>query len=41
MSGAWLWPAFVVVTLLEMGLLHWLPIAGEGSGWIAALLLAG
>ena len=41
LSGAWLWPSFVVVTLLEMGLLHWLPIAGEGSGWIAALLLAG
>ncbi len=41
LSGAWLWPTFVVVTLLEMGLLHWLPIAGEGSGWIAALLLAG
>jgi hypothetical protein len=41
MSGAWLWPSFVVVTLVEMGLLHWLPIAGEGSRWIAALLLAG
>lgn len=41
LSGAWLWPAFVVVTLLETMLLHWLPIAGEGSGWIASLLLAG
>ena len=41
LSGAWLWPAFVVVTLLEMALLHWLPIAGEGSRWIAALLVAG
>jgi hypothetical protein len=41
LSGAWLWPAFVVVTLLEMAMLHWLPIAGEGSRWIAALLLAG
>jgi hypothetical protein len=41
MSGAWLWPTFVVITLVEMGLLHWLPVAGEGSGWIAALLLAG
>jgi len=41
MSGAWLWPTFLVATALEMGLLHWLPIAGEGSGWIAALLLAG
>jgi hypothetical protein len=41
MSGAWLWPTFVVATLLEMCLLRWLPIAGKGSGWIAALLLAG
>ncbi|HEX6391724.1 MAG TPA: hypothetical protein VFZ89_19820 [Solirubrobacteraceae bacterium] len=41
LSGAWLWPAFIVVTLVEMGMLHWLPIAGEGSRWIAALLLAG
>ena len=41
LRGAWLWPTFVVVTVLEMGLLQWLPIAGEGSGFIAALLLAG
>ncbi len=41
MSGAWLWPTFIVATVLEMGLLHWLPIAGEGSRWIAAMLLAG
>lgn len=41
LSGAWLWPSFVVVTLLEMALLHWLPIQGDGSGWIPSLLLAG
>jgi len=41
LRGAWLWPAFVVLTVLEMGLLHWLPIAGEGTGLIPALLLAG
>ncbi len=41
LSGAWLWPAFVAVTLLETALLHWLPIAGDGSGWVASLLLAG
>ncbi|MBW3609524.1 MAG: hypothetical protein KY463_14510 [Actinobacteria bacterium] len=41
LSGAWLWPTFVLVTLLEMMLLHWLPIAGDGSGWIGSLLLAG
>jgi hypothetical protein len=41
LRGAWLWPAFVVVTVLEIGLLRWLPIAGEGSGFVAGLLLAG
>ena len=41
LRGAWLWPTFVVATLAEMALLHWLPIAGDGSGWIASLLLAG
>ena len=41
LRGAWLWPAFVVVTILEIGLLHWLPIAGDGTGFVAALLLAG
>ena len=41
LRGAWLWPAFVLVTLLEVGLLHWLPIAGERSGFVPALLLAG
>ena len=41
LRGAWLWPSFVVVTLLEMALLHWLPIQGDGSGWIPSLLLAG
>lgn len=41
LRGAWLWPAFVVVTLAEMCLLRWLPVAGEGSGLVAGLLLAG
>jgi hypothetical protein len=41
LRGAWLWPGFVVVTLLEMLLLHWLPLAGQGTDFIPALLLAG
>ena len=41
LRGAWLWPTFVVVTLLEAPLLHWLPMAGERTGAVGALLLAG
>jgi hypothetical protein len=40
LRGAWLWPTFAVVTLLEMLLLHWLPLAGERAGLIGALLAA-
>ena len=40
--GAWLWPAFAVLTLVDTALLHWLPLAGESSTpWVAAFLLAG
>ncbi len=39
--GAWLWPAFALATPAEAALLHWLPVSGEGSGWVAGLLLAG
>jgi hypothetical protein len=41
LRGAQLWPMFALVTLLEMPLLHWLPVAGDGTGLLAALLLAG
>lgn len=41
LRGAWLWPTFAVVTLLEVPLLHWLPLAGERTSVIGALLLAG
>jgi hypothetical protein len=41
LRGAQLWPAFVLVTVLEMLLLHWLPLAGAGTGFPGALLLAG
>jgi hypothetical protein len=41
LRGAWLWPTFVVVTVLEVPLLHWLPLAGERTGVVGALLLAG
>ncbi len=41
LRGAQLWPAFAIVTLLEMALLHWLPLAGERTSLPGALLLAG
>jgi hypothetical protein len=41
LRGAWLWPTFAVVTLLEVPLLHWLPLAGERTSAVGALLLAG
>ncbi len=42
LRGAWLWPAFAVLTLVDAVLLGRLPIAGdEGTGFIPAVLLAG
>lgn len=41
LRGAWLWPTFVVVTVLEMALLHWMPVQGDVTGWVAGLLVAG
>lgn len=38
--GAWLWPAFVAVTILDMWIGHALPLAGDGQAWAAAALLA-
>jgi hypothetical protein len=41
LRGALLWPAFVLITVLDAAIMHWLPIAGEGTGWVPGLLLAG
>jgi len=42
MRGAWLWPAFVALTLAEGVALEVLPIAGDGPGGIVpGVLLAG
>jgi uncharacterized protein (DUF697 family) len=40
MRGAWQWPTFVALTLVDAVLLHELPIAGGGPDWFPALLLA-
>jgi hypothetical protein len=41
LRGAWLWPTFVVATLAEMALVHWLPVQGDSTRWISGLLVAG
>lgn len=41
MRGAWMWPAFVVLTAVDAVLLHELPVAGEGTAPVAGLLLSG
>ena len=41
MRGAWLWPAFVGLTVLDGLMVHALPVSGQGTGLIPALLLAG
>jgi hypothetical protein len=42
MKGAWLWPAFVALTLAEAVALERLPVSGDGPGGIVpAVLLAG
>lgn len=41
LRGAWLWPTFAAATVLESALLHWLPVQGDATGWVAGLLVAG
>lgn len=42
LSGALLWPVFVVLTVVDAWLLGWLPMAGDGgTDLFPALLLAG
>jgi hypothetical protein len=40
LSGAWQWPAFAALTLVDAGLLVWLPFQGDGADLYGALLLA-
>ena len=41
MRGAWQWPAFALLTVVDAVVLHLLPLAGEAIGFVPALLLAG
>ncbi len=40
LRGAWQWPTFAALTVVDTVLLHELPIAGSGPDWFPALLLA-
>ena len=39
LRGAWMWPAFAVLTLVDAVLIHTLPLAGEATGFVGGLLL--
>jgi hypothetical protein len=41
LRGAWQWPAFVVLTVVDAVLIARLPFQGEGADAIGAMLLAG
>ena len=40
LRGAWMWPTFIAVTLVDALILHLLPPIGEGVDFIPALLIA-
>lgn len=39
LRGAWLWPAFVLLTLVDGAIVHWLPLAGDRESPVAGWLL--
>jgi hypothetical protein len=41
MRGAWQWPAFVALTMVDGLLIHALPLAGDATSVVAGVLLAG
>jgi len=41
LRGAWMWPAFAALTVVDGVLLHELPIASDGIALVPALLLSG
>jgi hypothetical protein len=44
MHGAWMWPTFIALTLLDGALAHWRPLAGDSqsaiSGWLLGLWIS-
>jgi hypothetical protein len=41
LRGAWMWPVFAVLTLVDAALIHTLPLAGEAATLVGGLLLGG
>ena len=41
LRGAWQWPVFAVLTVVDAALAAWLPWTGEGADAIGAFLFAG
>jgi hypothetical protein len=41
LRGAWQWPTFAVLTLVDAALAAWLPFSGAGADAVGAFLLAG
>jgi hypothetical protein len=39
--GAWMWPSFVVLTVLDACLMHALPLTGDSEALVPALIFAG
>lgn len=41
LHGAWMWPTFVVLALLDGAIVHWLPLSGDSqspvTGWLIGL----
>jgi hypothetical protein len=44
LHGAWMWPSFVVLTVLDGVLVHWHPLTGDSespvAGWLIGLFLS-
>ncbi|HTW11952.1 MAG TPA: hypothetical protein VME01_04350 [Solirubrobacteraceae bacterium] len=42
LRGAWMWPSFIVLALVDGVIVHWLPLAGDSesalAGWLLGLI---
>ena len=43
LHGAWMWPTFLILTVLDGLIVHWLPLSGDSqppmTGWLLGLVL--